>query len=65
MKIKIMSEDHPAGLIVDWPALPEKDAIVSFDHRGGTNHLQVTMVRFVLDTNGNFDHAEVNLSYPA
>jgi hypothetical protein len=63
VKVIIYSEDHPNGQTVDWPALPPIGGYVRFAHRGGTSNLEVKSIDFNVDTDGNFEHAEVNLSY--
>ena len=64
MKVIFVSEDTPDGEEADWPAIPPVGSIVSFNHRGGRSHLQVDNLRWQLDTNGEFQHVEVNLVYP-
>lgn len=63
MKITFISEDHPRGLDVDWPAVPRVGDNVSFRYRGGTNTLRVMSVEFQADGDGVIEQVEVNLKY--
>ncbi|MBN7759980.1 hypothetical protein JYP52_02440 [Nitratireductor aquibiodomus] len=63
MKITFLSEDHPDGLEVDWPEVPRIGDNVSFRHQGGTNTLRVFGVTWHADGAGEFESADVHLTY--
>lgn len=64
MNFKLISEDHPNGLDVDWPAVPGTGDWVSFHYRGGTNHLKVERVEYDADAEGKLTGVTVRLIYP-
>ena len=63
MKVIIFSENTRDGLEVDWPAIPAIGSYVRFDHRGGTDNLEVKSADWNVDTDGLFDHVELRLSF--
>ncbi|NKL23471.1 hypothetical protein [Rhizobium leguminosarum] len=63
MNIKLISEDHPNGLTVDWPAVPGTGDWVSFHYRGGTTNLKVKRVEYDADADGNLTEVTVHLTY--
>ncbi|MER9150811.1 hypothetical protein NKI30_19515 [Mesorhizobium opportunistum] len=62
MKITIISEDHPDGLDVDWPAVPGKGDIVAFRHRGGTDALSVERVEWEFEGHSALSSVKVYLT---
>ena len=63
MKVLIYSEQTPDGKATDWPAIPPIGSWVRFDHRGGTDNLQVERTDWNVGTDGAFDHVEVHLTF--
>lgn len=63
MKITFISEDHPHGLEVEWPAVPATGDFVAFKSRGGTSTQSVERVEWECDGNGIFDKITVYLTY--
>lgn len=63
MNITIVSEDHPEGLAVDWPAVPGTGDIVSFRYRGGTNVLSVERVEWDFEEESALSSVKVYLTY--
>lgn len=62
MKIAIISEDHPDGLEVDWPAVPGTGDIVEFRYRGGTVTSRVERVEWNFEGNSTLSSVEVHLT---
>ncbi|TIL84640.1 MAG: hypothetical protein E5Y73_32445 [Mesorhizobium sp.] len=63
MKFKIISEDFPDGLNVDWPAVPGTGDCVSFKFKGGTSTLHVERVDWACDADGGLIEVKVAITY--
>lgn len=61
MKIKLIGEDFPDGLDVDWPAVPGTGDFVSVRYRGGTSKWRVHAVEYLADADHKLVSVEVEL----
>jgi hypothetical protein len=63
MKIKLISEDFPAGLDVEWPFAPGTGDTVAFRNAGGTTVQRVALVQYESDAAGNLQSVTIHLEY--
>ena len=63
MRVRIYSEEFPAGQTADWPLIPREGEVVSFRHKGGTSNLGVREVCWSCDTDGKLEEVEIHLAF--
>ncbi|QFY60354.1 hypothetical protein FZ934_07855 [Rhizobium grahamii] len=61
MKINLISEDYPEGLIVHWPAAPGTGDTVSFRYPGGTSVWKVESVEYEANSEHRLTGVTVHL----